>query len=101
MVGEFLRLLRPAWWVLRGYLAALLLGVMSSNGDVGVLPRLGHSVVAGAVLLVGSVLASVWLGRNIGTLNRWPRRLMHAATVVLVVVGLAVAGPGGRAGQLG
>ncbi|TDB77592.1 hypothetical protein [Micromonospora sp. KC721] len=88
--GEFLRLLRPAWWVLRGYLAALLLGVLSSNGDVALLPRLGHSVVAGALLLVGFVLASIWLGRNVGTLKRWPRRLMHAGTVVLVIFGLTV-----------
>ncbi|MEV4479285.1 HAAS signaling domain-containing protein [Micromonospora coxensis] len=87
--SEFLRLLRPAWWVLRGYLVAMLLSVMSSDGPLGLLPRVGSSEFVGLVLLAGTVLASVWLGRNTGTLRRWPRRLMHAGTLVLVVFGLA------------
>ncbi|WP_446212697.1 HAAS signaling domain-containing protein [Micromonospora sp. IBSANI012] len=85
--SEFLRLLRPAWWVLRGYLAASLLGAMT-GAPLAVVPRVGSSAMAGLVLLVGCVLASIWLGRRDGELRRWPRFLLRAGTLVLVVFAL-------------
>ena len=43
-------LLRPAWWVLRGYLAAMVLAWMLDDGGqpIGLLPRIGGSDVVGA-----------------------------------------------------
>ncbi|MFE9688795.1 HAAS signaling domain-containing protein [Micromonospora sp. NPDC005806] len=87
--GEFLRLLRPAWWVLRGYLAAALLGAMTGGG-LTLLPRPFQSEVLGIVLLAAAVLASIALGRNADQLRRWPRRLNRLGTLVLVVFGLVL-----------
>ncbi|MEU5938317.1 hypothetical protein ABZ807_03860 [Micromonospora sp. NPDC047548] len=86
--SEFLRLLRPAWWVLRGYLAALLLTVLTGE-PLALIPQLGGNALVGLVLLVGSVLASIWLGRHADGLGRWPRYLLRAGTLVLVVFALA------------
>jgi hypothetical protein len=43
--SEFLVQLRPAWWVLRGYLAAMVLAWMldDSGQPIGLLPRIGGS----------------------------------------------------------
>ncbi|MFG3697415.1 HAAS signaling domain-containing protein [Micromonospora sp. NPDC047620] len=86
--SEFLRLLRPAWWVLRGYLAAMLVTVATTGDSFGVLPELNGSALAGLVLLAGSVLASIWLGHHTPGLSRPKRRLLHAGTAVLVLFGL-------------
>ncbi|MEV7329117.1 hypothetical protein [Micromonospora sp. NPDC093244] len=87
--SEFLRLLRPGWWVLRAYLAAMLITVMSTGGDFGLLPRFGGELLAGLIMLVGLVLASIWLGRRSERLTRWPRWAMHAGSLVLVLFALA------------
>ncbi|WBB64958.1 hypothetical protein [Micromonospora sp. WMMD812] len=87
--SEFLRLLRPAWWVLRGYLAAMLVTVVTTGGGFGLLPRLGGEFLAGLVMLVGFVLASIWLGRRSERLRGWPRWALHAGSFVLVVFALA------------
>ncbi|MEH0818999.1 MULTISPECIES: HAAS signaling domain-containing protein [unclassified Micromonospora] len=87
--SEFLRLLRPAWWVLRGYLAALLLGVLA-GGPTALLPRVGDNPLLGLVVLIGCVLASIWLGRRGGELRRWPRFLLQAGTAVLIIFALSL-----------
>ncbi|MFG1776125.1 HAAS signaling domain-containing protein [Micromonospora sp. NPDC049051] len=98
--SEFLRLLRPAWWVLRGYLAAMLLTVLTTGDSAGVLPQLNGSTLAGLVLLAGSVLASIWLGHHTPGLTRPKRRLLHAGTAVLVFFGLiGLADVNGRVGS--
>jgi hypothetical protein len=81
---EFLQLLRPAWWVLRGWLAALLVSALLGEPS-GLLPRLGGNPVAGLFLLVGGVLASIWLGHRSGALRGWPRRLLRIGTAVLAL----------------
>ncbi|MBO4207104.1 HAAS signaling domain-containing protein, partial [Micromonospora echinofusca] len=83
--SEFLRLLRPAWWLLRGYLAAMLISVMFGGVPVGLLPRLGGSALAALLLLGVCVVTSVWLGRRTPRLRRWPRRLVGASGAVLAV----------------
>ncbi|SBT51998.1 HAAS signaling domain-containing protein [Micromonospora auratinigra] len=88
-VSEFLRLLRPAWWVLRGYLAAALLATMA-GGDLSLLPRPFLSEVGGLVLLAAAVLGSIALGRNADRLRGWPRRLTGLGTVVLAFFGLVL-----------
>ncbi|SCL35724.1 Uncharacterized membrane protein [Micromonospora pallida] len=86
--SDYLRLLRPAWWLVRGYLAAMLVTAMSTGGTFGVLPSLGGSHLAGLVLLAGCVVGSLWLGRNAQRLSRWPRRLVLAGSLGLVLFGL-------------
>ncbi|WP_406075056.1 HAAS signaling domain-containing protein [Micromonospora sp. NBC_01638] len=90
--SDFLRLLRPGWWVLRGYLAAMLVTMMSTGGSYGLLPRFGGELLAGMVMLVAFVLASIWIGRRSGQLARWPRWALHAGSFVLVVFALAALG---------
>ncbi|CCH16078.1 HAAS signaling domain-containing protein [Micromonospora lupini] len=87
--SDFLRLLRPGWWVLRGYLAAMLVTVITTGGSFGLLPRFGGELLAGLIMLVGFVLASIWLGRRSGQLSRWPRSAMQVGSAVLVVFALS------------
>ncbi|WP_431933075.1 HAAS signaling domain-containing protein [Micromonospora sp. RP3T] len=89
-VADFLRSLRPAWWLLRGYLAALLIGEMTRSGRAGLLPRLDDSLLGGLLLLTGAVLASLWLGRRSGGFTGWPRRLHLVGTAMLVLFSFAV-----------
>jgi hypothetical protein len=86
--GEFLRLLRPAWWVLRGYLAAMVLAaVLDDSGQpTGLLPRIGGSEAVAVLLLAACILGSVWLGRRPAPRAPLPRYALHAATVVLILV---------------
>ncbi|WP_405113672.1 hypothetical protein OG559_07245 [Micromonospora sp. NBC_01405] len=87
--SEYLRLLRPAWWVLRGYLAAMLITMITTGAPFGLLPRLGGSTLAALLLLGVCVVASVWLGRRTPTLGRWPRIALRAGTVGLAVFAFA------------
>ncbi|MEV0156179.1 hypothetical protein AB0H57_20965 [Micromonospora sp. NPDC050686] len=87
--GEFLRLLRPAWWVLRGYLAAALVGAIL-GGNFAPIPRVFGSEILGLLLLAVAIPVSVSLGRRAHELRRWPRRLMHVGAVVLVCFGLVL-----------
>ncbi|MBQ0902961.1 hypothetical protein [Micromonospora sp. U21] len=87
--SDFLRLLRPGWWVLRGYLAAMLVTVISTGGSFGLLPRFGGELLAGFIMLVGFVLASIWIGRRSAQLTRWPRSAVQVGSGVLVVFALS------------
>ncbi len=86
--SEFLRLLQPAWWVLRGYLAVLALA-MVGGGQLGVVPRIGDSSLAALPLLALAVLGSIWLGRRAGRLPRVPRLVVNLAGALIVLIGLA------------
>ncbi|MBM0274760.1 HAAS signaling domain-containing protein [Micromonospora tarensis] len=88
-VSDFLRLLRPGWWLLRAYLAAMLVTVITTGGSFFLLPRFGGELLAGLIMLVGFVLASIWLGRRSGQLTRWPRFALHTGSLVLVLFALA------------
>ncbi|RKR90236.1 hypothetical protein BDK92_4604 [Micromonospora pisi] len=87
-VGDFLRLLRPAWWVLRGYLVAMLVTVMTTNGEFGLLPRVDGNDIAGLLLLALCVLGSTWLGRRSDRFRGWRRHLFRLGTVAIVIFGL-------------
>ncbi|MGC4838616.1 HAAS signaling domain-containing protein [Micromonospora vinacea] len=87
--SDFLRLLRPAWWVLRGYLAAMLVTVVTTGGEFGLLPRFGGELLAGLIMLIGFVLASIWIGRRSAQLTGWPRSAVQVGSAVLAVFAFA------------
>jgi hypothetical protein len=89
--SEFLAVLRPAWWLLRGYLAAMVVAwaLDDSGQPMGLLPRIGGSEVVAAMMLAGGILGSLWLGRRSAAgLSRWPRVALYAGSVVLVLVAI-------------
>lgn len=88
--SDFLRLLRPGWWVLRGYLAALLLSYILDGGLYRLVPTLDHSRIAGLLLLAVAVAGSIWLGRRAGQLRRLPRLAVLAGNAAAVVFCLAI-----------
>ncbi|HWS38562.1 MAG TPA: hypothetical protein VN408_38210, partial [Actinoplanes sp.] len=75
-----------AWWVLRGYLAAMAVSffVEESSAPMGLLPRINGELPLGIALLAVGVIGSVWLGRRGGPAGRGKRRLLKLASVVLV-----------------
>jgi hypothetical protein len=89
--SDYLRLLRPAWWLLRGYLALMAVDLaVDFDGPTGLLPRVRGSVPAGLVVLVGFLVGSVWLGRRHDRLRPWGRYTVGVVSVYLAV--LAVIG---------
>ncbi|WP_028192549.1 HAAS signaling domain-containing protein [Salinispora pacifica] len=90
-VRAFLHLLAPGWWILRGYLAAMLLAVLSTglNGEIGLLPRIGGHLSLGLMILAALVVASVMLGRRDARSRPWPGRLLVLGNLVLVGFALA------------
>jgi hypothetical protein len=91
LASTFLSTLRPGWWVLRGYVAAMLLAVMFDDGSrpLGVLPRVGGSLAVAVLLLTGCVLLSVLVGRRSAGLAGWPRFALHSSTVFLAIAAAA------------
>ncbi|QSB14267.1 hypothetical protein JQS43_22595 [Natronosporangium hydrolyticum] len=88
-VSEFGRLLVPAWWLLRGYLAAMIVvNLLDQRGELGLLPRLGGSTLAGWVILAVFVAGSVWLGRRTPQLREWPRRTVFVGSAFVALIGL-------------
>ncbi|WP_155374212.1 HAAS signaling domain-containing protein [Catellatospora vulcania] len=93
-LGEFLALLRPAWWVVRGWLVAMLVAQLWRDGDgLGLLPRFEGSTVLGMMVLIAFVVGSIWLGRRTAAApptRRRERVALRAATAVVVVFGLGL-----------
>jgi hypothetical protein len=89
--SDFLILLRPAWWVLRGYLAAMAIAYFFDDNSqrMGLLPRIGGSDLLAVILLAGSVIVSILLGRRTPGLSAWPRYALWSGTAVLVLFALA------------
>ncbi|MDI6098399.1 hypothetical protein QLQ12_07260 [Actinoplanes sp. NEAU-A12] len=85
--SEFLVLLRPAWWILRGYLAAMTVAFMlhDSSEPLGLLPRIDGDGFAAVILLALGILGSIWLGRRGVPARRWPRRFLRLGTAFLVL----------------
>jgi hypothetical protein len=87
--SDFLALLRPAWWVLRGYLIAMVVAAgLDSSGSIGLLPRVGGSDLIALLLLAACVLPSIWFGRRSFQLARGPRLAMWGGTAVLVLIAM-------------
>jgi hypothetical protein len=76
-LSDFGRLLRPGWWVLRGYIVGMLfLGVIS--GNQGVLPT-----IEGLLVVAVAVVASVRFGRRTDTLPALARPAVTAVGLFL------------------
>ena len=88
---DFLVLLRPAWWVLRGYLFAMVVAHLLDNGSepIGLLPRIGGSEVIALLLLGAGIVASIWLGRRGTPTKPWPRYVLRSGTAVLIILAWA------------
>jgi hypothetical protein len=89
--SEFLALLRPAWWVLRGYLLAMVIAHLLDGGGspIGLLPRVGGNDLTALVLLAAGVVGSIWLGRRGAPTRSWPRYAYFSGTAVLILLALA------------
>jgi hypothetical protein len=91
-VAGFLPELRPAWWVLRGYLAVQALAVamiplFNSGGFSFPVPRLFGSSLLGLLATGAAVAGSVWLGRR-GPGGTGRRAFLILGNAVLAVVAL-------------
>ncbi|GII52931.1 hypothetical protein Pth03_13200 [Planotetraspora thailandica] len=79
--------LRPAWWVLRGYVIALFLLAVNGQG------RLIPGDLAAWAFTLAAVWVSVWVGRRSG-MRTWGRGLLVAVNAVAAIVLLgALASP--------
>jgi hypothetical protein len=95
LAGEVRRLLtelRPAWWVLRGYLVVLVPCLLEGDGvrDFPVPAPLGSNEL-GFVLVLAAIAGSVVLGRRP---LRTPLRALVLAASLLLVATAAVVGQG-------
>lgn len=86
--SDYLRLLRPVWWVVRGYLVAMLITAVLDGPSFGLMPRIGGSTLAALLLLAAAVLGSIWLGRRSDRFGPKPRLALHGTALVLVLFGL-------------
>ena len=86
-VWEVVQALRPAWWVLRGWVAAQVLDLYTGPWEYATLiPRFGDDV-SGKLILLGAVVVSVLLGlRRTWPASHSPRSLL--ARVVLLGLNL-------------
>jgi len=100
-VLAFLPELRPGWWVLRGWLAVVLLMVWTF-GDFGplLLPRVRGNLALGLLLTVAAVLCSVWLGRRTDWLRPGLRQAVVTGNVLLALTVLLAGGGSGRGGEV-
>jgi hypothetical protein len=88
--SDFLILLRPAWWLLRGYLFAMAITYFFDSGrSHGLLPRLGDSTLLAIIWLAGCLAVSIAVGQKALGWSKWPRYALRAGTVVLVLFAIS------------
>ena len=86
--------LRPAWWVVRAYLAvSLLAGVQGGGDSVVPIPELAGSPFIGVLAILAAIPLSVRLEER--ALRRSGRLLLTGANVVLAIYGLSLLGDAG------
>ena len=93
-IVAFLPDLRPAWWVLRGYLAALILTVAFSAGyGLGPIPDPITKRGLAEILAMGiAIWLSVRIGRRSRNLRQGVRFLAVSANVLIALVAVGVLG---------
>lgn len=93
--------LRPAWWILRGYLAASLLGAVTGGNHDGAghpgfpIPAVFDSSVLGLLTVAAAVKLSLRLGQQDRPARPWASRVAGAG---LAVYGLVLLGNLGASG---
>lgn len=88
---DLLRQLRPAWWVLRGYLAAQFIGQVAGDMHTpSVIPQFDGNGFIGVLLIAACVLGSFWLGRRAVDGERRLRFVSAAVSAGLTIFALAV-----------
>ncbi len=91
-VGEFGRTLRPAWWVLRGFIAAAVVTHIFIFGNDSLREAVLSTGFFGLLFIVAIALAFVWLSLRLGVRaqewSRRSRRLVAASGIALVAVGM-------------
>ena len=97
-VLDFLPLLRPAWWVLRAWVAVRLLEMMTTTvpwPEFTLIPQVGDSTFTGLIALLVAVPVSVYAARRTVP-DGWRRRAMGAGEGILVLftIGLALSAVG-------
>jgi hypothetical protein len=85
-VRDFLIVVRPAWWVLRAWLAVQLVMLAGGAGD-----HLIRGGVGGLLLVLLAVVISVQLGRHSPLPEKWQRGLITSGNVIAVIAFLPVA----------
>ena len=90
-VTAFLVTLRPAWWLLRGYLAAWVLWSMFGGDSNGIRP---HSFLE-LVMAVTAIVVSVQIGRGWLRQRTLSRPLLVLANAIAVIAALVASGSGG------
>ncbi len=88
--------LRPCWWVLRGYLAVSLLAALAHDNHFPgfPVPHLAGNAALGLIAVVLAVPLSVRLGQQ--RLSRWGRRAAIGANVVLAAYAVFFLGKVGQ-----
>jgi len=84
--------LRPGWWVLRGYLAALGLAVSFAGlRHVGVTPEFDDALLIFLAFAAVVIWASVWLGKRSQAYGGVRRAAVYALNAVVIIAALALA----------
>lgn len=87
--SEYAKLLRPAWWIVRGYVAAqIFVHLVGRETSRELMPSLDGNGFVGFLLMVGAIIGSIWLGRRSTGFRIWPRRFVAASSIVIAFVGL-------------
>ena len=85
---DFLRLLRPAWWLLRGYAIGMIVLAVFVSDSGSLLPSAGGSTLIGLAVVGPFMAGSVRVGSLAGRLaGRWRliSRIATAALALLIV----------------
>ena len=100
-VLDYLPSLRPAWWVLRGWVAVRILEAMTTAAhpwhEITLVPQVGNSTFVGLVALLVAIPASVYAARQTVP-DGWRRRAMGAGEGILVLftIGMALSAIGNQ-----
>jgi hypothetical protein len=94
-LAEFARLLRPAWWVARGYAVGMLVVNLLLVNDTGLVPRLDSTVFLSLAVLAVTIGVSVRLGRvSVAGRRRVALYAVNVVAALLVLTGVAHAARG-------
>lgn len=87
-----IRALQPGWWVLRGWILALVIvGAYRHAHWTGFVPHAGGAALNGWLLILAGVVVSVAVGRSVARRGVGLRVATGLASVVVAIVGILVA----------